>query len=130
MFLFLLLPPLQHPDMYKRAVLKKHQQKAYGVTVDLWSIGVTFYHAATGSLPFIPFGGPRKNKEIMCVYCIFLTRPLVFSHSHRSSSILLKILYEAYKSFHGRESLSLFASLFFSPCLLGTKSQRRNLLEL
>ncbi|XP_063811235.1 inhibitor of nuclear factor kappa-B kinase subunit epsilon [Pseudophryne corroboree] len=54
-----------HPDMYERAVLKKCHQKAYGVTVDLWSIGVTFYHAACGSLPFIPFGGPRNNKEIM-----------------------------------------------------------------
>ncbi|XP_075709828.1 inhibitor of nuclear factor kappa-B kinase subunit epsilon [Rhinoderma darwinii] len=54
-----------HPHIYERAVLKKPQQKVYGVTVDLWSIGVTFYHAACGSLPFMPYGGPRNNKEIM-----------------------------------------------------------------
>ncbi|XP_076845342.1 inhibitor of nuclear factor kappa-B kinase subunit epsilon [Brachyhypopomus gauderio] len=54
-----------HPDMYRRAVLRKPQQNSFGVTVDLWSIGVTFYHAATGRLPFIPFGGPRKNREMM-----------------------------------------------------------------
>ncbi|XP_077013722.1 inhibitor of nuclear factor kappa-B kinase subunit epsilon [Tamandua tetradactyla] len=62
-----------HPDMYERAVLHKPQQKAFGVTVDLWSIGVTLYHAATGSLPFIPFGGPRRNKEIM--YRIITEKP-------------------------------------------------------
>uniref|UniRef100_A0A8C5MP35 Inhibitor of nuclear factor kappa B kinase subunit epsilon n=1 Tax=Leptobrachium leishanense TaxID=445787 RepID=A0A8C5MP35_9ANUR len=52
-----------HPDMYERAVLRKPQQKVYGVTVDLWSIGVTFYHASSGRLPFIPYGGTRRNKE-------------------------------------------------------------------
>uniref|UniRef100_A0A8C8D8Q4 Protein kinase domain-containing protein n=1 Tax=Oncorhynchus tshawytscha TaxID=74940 RepID=A0A8C8D8Q4_ONCTS len=44
------------------AVLRKPQQKAYGVSVDLWSIGVTFYHAAASTSPFTPYGGPRKNK--------------------------------------------------------------------
>uniref|UniRef100_A0A8C4LFK7 Serine/threonine-protein kinase TBK1 n=1 Tax=Equus asinus asinus TaxID=83772 RepID=A0A8C4LFK7_EQUAS len=62
-----------HPDMYERAVLRKDHQKKYGATVDLWSIGVTFYHAATGSLPFRPFEGPRRNKEVM--YKILTGKP-------------------------------------------------------
>lgn len=53
-----------HPDMYERAVLRKPIGKTFGATVDLWSIGVTLYHVATGNLPFRPFGG-RRNKETM-----------------------------------------------------------------
>lgn len=53
-----------HPDVFERAVLKKHVGTAFGATVDLWSIGVTLYHVATGNLPFRPFGG-RRNKETM-----------------------------------------------------------------
>ena len=50
--------------MYERAVLRKPVGKTFGATVDLWSIGVTLFHVATGQLPFRPFGG-RRNKETM-----------------------------------------------------------------
>ncbi|XP_060571477.1 serine/threonine-protein kinase TBK1-like isoform X2 [Ruditapes philippinarum] len=53
-----------HPDMYERAVLRNPNRRQFTATVDLWSMGVTFFHVATGQLPFKPFGG-RKNRQIM-----------------------------------------------------------------
>lgn len=53
-----------HPQIYAIAVLRKQAQKSFSAKVDLWSIGVTTFHIATGSLPFRPYGG-RKGKEMM-----------------------------------------------------------------
>lgn len=62
--------------MYEKAVLRRSKCQQFGVYVDLWSLGVTFYHAATGNLPFRPYGG-RKNKETMYVAllcCVVYTK--------------------------------------------------------
>ena len=67
-----------HPDMYERAVLRKPVGKTFGATVDLWSIGVTLYHVATGNLPFRPFGGRRD----------------AIRHVSHMSSIVLVIFYD------------------------------------
>ncbi|XP_048252840.1 serine/threonine-protein kinase TBK1-like isoform X2 [Haliotis rufescens] len=53
-----------HPGMYERAVLRLPTGQRFDATVDLWSLGVTFYHVATGDLPFKPYGG-RSNRTKM-----------------------------------------------------------------
>ncbi|BFZ10682.1 hypothetical protein BsWGS_13721 [Bradybaena similaris] len=53
-----------HPGMYERAVLRLPNSQTFDAKVDLWSLGVTFYHTATGQLPFRPYGG-RSNRRTM-----------------------------------------------------------------
>jgi len=61
---------LQHPDVYERAllgpVLGTRAYVPLNASIDLWSLGVTIYHVATGRLPFQSYGG-RHNKEDMSV---------------------------------------------------------------
>lgn len=53
-----------HPAIYEKAVLRLPTAQSFDAKVDLWSLGVTFYHTATGQLPFQAFGG-RSNRYTM-----------------------------------------------------------------
>lgn len=49
----------QHPDMYIRYL--EGFQTQHKASVDLWSIGVTLYHAIVTELPFIPHNYSRTS---------------------------------------------------------------------
>jgi len=59
---------VQYPVTYRCVLIDKVSLPA-GIEdhSEMWSIGVTLYHVATGQLPFQPFGG-RNNRSTMSVH--------------------------------------------------------------
>ncbi|XP_076115967.1 serine/threonine-protein kinase TBK1-like isoform X1 [Mytilus galloprovincialis] len=54
-----------HPLLYKGAFIQKSSHVKVNSCVDKWALGVTLFHAASGNVPFKPYGGARRNRQTM-----------------------------------------------------------------
>ena len=60
-----------YPAMYERALVNPSKKHEFCAKVDLWSVGATFFHAATGRLPFQPY---RKREDRQLMFEIISTK--------------------------------------------------------
>ena len=54
----------QHPMVFRELLNYENRdpnKKSFDASVDIWSLGVTLYHAVAGHIPFDPFEGCRTN---------------------------------------------------------------------
>ncbi|XP_060078485.1 serine/threonine-protein kinase TBK1-like [Ylistrum balloti] len=57
-----------HPDIYKAAFIDGRNCQGFDISVDMWSLGVTLFHTATGEVPFHAYSGrfdKTKTYEIL-----------------------------------------------------------------
>lgn len=53
-----------HPQIFQAAFIDRLTPREFDAAADLWSLGATLYHTATGKVPFQPYHG-RNDKNLM-----------------------------------------------------------------
>ncbi|KAJ8302005.1 hypothetical protein KUTeg_020992 [Tegillarca granosa] len=54
-----------HPDIFRAAFIDNRKGREFSIAADLWSLGATLFHTATGRVPFQPFQGRYDRKTII-----------------------------------------------------------------
>lgn len=64
--------------MYERALINPRTKASFKDKVDLWSVGATFFHVATGRLPFQPFDKRNDRQKMYFIHS---------SHTHKHTQV-------------------------------------------
>ena len=76
----------QYPEIYRCVLIERGATLPAGIEdhAEMWSIGVTLYHVATGQLPFQPLGGCRNNRPTMYATAVVTQSYLLLRTRQRS----------------------------------------------